>query len=141
MTKFNLFEKYGSDTSKEIDGVPFYLDKDSDCYIIVARWCARNHEHAKAQAELTTRLLGASEWEIEKARYEVFAKHLVKGWNNVYGVDGKAIEFSPENAYKLFEAMPDLADDVVSFSVQRKNYPIDTLQAIAKNQYRYWNMS
>lgn len=133
MTKFNIFAKYGSDTKKETQGVPFYLDAEKTAYIKVARWCNRNVEHSKEQAELAKEIGVEVSETADNLRIEVFAKHLVKGWDGVTDADGVEIPFTTENAVSLLQQLPDLADELVGFSLRRENYPLDKLEATVKN--------
>ncbi len=57
-------------------GVPFYIDKESDTYILVARWCSRNVEHLKAQAEISLQMANVDENEREEARTPCFRRTL-----------------------------------------------------------------
>lgn len=131
--QFNLFAVYGTDTLKEKNGVPFYLDKDSDCYISVARWCNRNVDYQREMADLNSKIQSLNYEEQEQARVEVFTKHLIKGWNNITDQNGNPLEFNVENALKLFNLVPDLVDDLVGFSLNRKNYPLDSLKEDSEN--------
>lgn len=131
--KINLYTRYGSDTKKELEGVPFYIDKDSDTYIKVARWSGRNIEHFKAQAEVASKLAHATENEREKARVQVFIKHLITGWNNIIDRDGNDLEFSEENALALLSDLPDLVDELFAFSTNRSNYSLDGVETTVKN--------
>ncbi len=133
MTKINLYAKYGSDRQKEKVGVPFYIDKDSDTYINVARWTARNIEHTKAQAEVSLRMANVDENELEEARMEVFARHLITGWNNITDKEGNDLEFTPDNAVMLLKDLPDLAQILLSFSLDRENYGLDSVETVTKN--------
>ena len=131
--KFNVFTAYGSDKVKERAGVPFYLDKESDCYIRIARWCGRNVEHTKAQAELTKQIGALPQAEQDEKRLEVFAEHLITGWNNITDADGNDLPFTTENAINLLKQLPDLADEVVGFCLDRNNYPLDRMDEVVKN--------
>ena len=133
MTKINLYAKYGSDHQKEKTGVPFYIDKDSDTYILVGRWCARNVEHLKAQAEVSLRMADVDENEREEARTRVFAEYLITGWNNIVDKDGNDLPFSRENAVALLADLPDLVNELVSFSLDRENYGLDSVETATKN--------
>lgn len=133
MTKFNIYAKYGSDSKKETNGVPFYVDKDSDTYILVARWSYRNVEHTKAQAELTLNAGSHSEQELDEMRTELFVNHLIKGWNNIFDMDGNEIPYTKENALKLMADLPDLVNELIGFSLKRENYPIDKAEDTVKN--------
>lgn len=133
MTKINLYAKYGSDRNKEQAGVPFYIDKDSDTYINVARWTVRNVEHTKAQAEVSLKMANASESELEEARSRVFIEHLVTGWNNIVDKDGNELPFSKENALALLGDLPDLVNELFTFSLNRENYGLDSVETVTKN--------
>lgn len=133
MTKINLYAKYASDRQKEKTGVPFYIDKDSDTYILVGRWCARNVEHLKAQAEISLQMADVDESEREEARIRVFAEHLITGWNNITDKDGNELPFSRENAVMLLSDLPDLANDLLNFALDRTNYGLDSVETATKN--------
>lgn len=127
----NLFAKYAKDTNKEfVNGAKFYIDEDQDSYILVKRFTSRNKELAKAQAELAKELGDRSDEQAEKARLELFIEHLIAGWNNIAGKDGKLLPFSIETAKELLLALPDLTDELVAFSLEGNNYKVDE---IAKN--------
>lgn len=135
MTKINLYAKYGSDRTKEQNGTPFYIDKETDTYIIVGRWTSRNIEHTKAQAEVTLKYADYPDGdrEREEARTKVFAKYLVKGWNNIIDKDGNDLPFTTENAIALLLDLPDLVNEMVDFALNRTNYPIDSVEKATKN--------
>lgn len=133
MTKINLYTKYGSDRQKEKTGVPFYIDKESDTYILVARWCSRNVEHLKAQAEISLQMANVDENEREEARTRVFAEHLITGWNNIVDKNGNDLPFSPKTAVALLEDLPDLVNELVDFSLKRENYGLDSVELATKN--------
>lgn len=133
MTKINLYAKYGSDVQKEKNGVPFYIDKDSDTFIRVARWTTRNVEHFKAQAELAKELVGVPEDKAEEARKRVFVEHLVTGWNNIVDREGNELPFTTENALKVLCDLPDLIDELFQFSMDRDNYGLDGVELAVKN--------
>lgn len=133
MTKINLYAKYGSDRQKEKTGVPFYIDKDSDTYINVARWTSRNLEFSKAQAEVTLQMADVDEDQREEARMRVFARHLITGWNNIIDKEGNDLPFSPDNAVMLLEDLPDLTQLLFNFSLDRANYGLDGFETATKN--------
>ena len=133
MTKINLYAKYGSDRQKEKTGVPFYIDKDSNTYINVARWTSRNLEFSKAQAEVTLQMADVDEDQREEARMRVFARHLITGWNNIIDKEGNDLPFSPDNAVMLLEDLPDLTQLLFNFSLDRANYGLDGFETATKN--------
>jgi len=45
-----------------------------------------------------------------------FAKHVLLGWQNLQGEDGKDIEYSSDKAEELFKDVPDFFDMVVMYS-------------------------
>lgn len=84
--------------------------------------------------------------EKQKARIPVVAKHIVKGWANVPlgdvtgedGLQGRAFaegyaDFSPENAIKLFERLPELFALVEAQSFESSNYLVASREEAAKN--------
>lgn len=133
MTKINLYAKYGSDRQKEKAGVPFYIDKDSDTYIRVARWTSRNLEFSKAHAEMTLRMADADDEQREEASMQLFIRHLITGWNNIIDKEGNDLPFSSDNAMMLLEDLPDLTQLLFNFSLDRTNYGLDGVETATKN--------
>ncbi|CAA2409756.1 Phage Tail assembly chaperone [Xanthomonas phage Suba] len=81
-----------------------------------------------------------------KARIPVIAKHIVKGWANIPlgdvtgedGLQGRAFaegyaDFSPENAIKLFERLPELFAIVEVQSHETSNFLVASREEAAKN--------
>lgn len=69
----------------------------------------------------------------EKIMREVYAETVVLGWQNVQDETGAFVEFSPENAVKLFEALPDLFSDIVNQSNRQALFREAEIEADAKN--------
>lgn len=133
MSKFNIYAKFGSDAKKEVEGVPFVLDEETNAHILVARWSNRNVAHTLEQAELTKQHADKTSEELEPLRVEVFAKHLIKGWQGVTDINGEELPFTTENAVKLLKDLPDLTEQLLTFSLTRTNYPLDGFEAVEKN--------
>lgn len=133
MTKFNIYAKFGSDAKKEVEGVPFIVDAETNAHILIARWSGRNVAHALEQAELTKQNPDKSVEELEPLRVKVFAKHLIKGWQGITDINGNELPFTTENAIKLLSDLPDLTDQLLNFSLTRSNYPLDGVEVVEKN--------
>lgn len=133
MSKFNIYAKFGSDAKKEVQGMPFVVDEETNTHILVARWSNRNVAHTLEQAELTKKYPDLSQEELEPLRTEIFAKHLIKGWQGICDINGEELSFSTENAIKLLQDLPDLAEQLLMFSLTRTNYPLDNIEVVEKN--------
>ena len=48
----------------------------------------------------------------ERILHEVYADHVILGWDGIAGPDGKAMAYSRANALKLFEDLPELFRDI-----------------------------
>lgn len=128
----NILKKYGSDLSLEIKGAKFYLDEESDSYIVVSRVCTRNIDYVREQAELVSKLDGADEMEINVETGKVFIRHLVKGWNNIIDDNDEIIEFTTEKALEILLGAPELLTQLIDFALNRENY-ISREEDVVKN--------
>jgi hypothetical protein len=62
-----------------------------------------------------------------------FAQTIVLGWENVVDDNGKQIEFTPDNVYKVLTDVPELFNDLVMFASNAANYSKAALENDAKN--------
>lgn len=117
----SLYSQFASDSKLEKEGVLLEYGENSKGLPIgirIARAGGGNLQYIKAleakvkpyrrqiQTETIDRKL------VEKLTLEVFCKTVVLGWENVEDEAGNPLEFSYDNAIKLFTDLPDLFADV-----------------------------
>lgn len=71
--------------------------------------------------------------QLEQLVKDVYAETVVLGWENVTDVDGKLMEFNKQNCIKLFEALPDLFQDIQEQSQRAALYRASIREDDAKN--------
>lgn len=117
----SLFEQFETNAEKEVEGVPVKYAPNKDGTIptfFLSRMGKTNKKYSKALDKATKPYarqlkLGTLANETADALFQgVFAKTVLKGWENVYGRDGKPMPFTVENAVELFGLLPDLYDDL-----------------------------
>ena len=116
-----LYKLFKTNENLETDGIFIeygYAANDKPIRIRIARAGGRNTAFAKA-LEKETRphrkalQTGLLDNKTADALYrKVFAETVVKGWENVTDAQGNTLEFSPANALKLFNDLPELFDDL-----------------------------
>lgn len=65
--------------------------------------------------------------------YIIYARAVVKGWENVDDKDGNPMEFNEANVVKLFNDLPALFDDVQGTADSLTVYRTEALELEAKN--------
>lgn len=86
---------------------------------LVSRMGKNNVEYQKALEALSKRFKLNIELDTlvdsvaSEAVREVFITTVLKGWRNVYDAHGEPMEFTHENARKIFDELPDLYDYLV----------------------------
>ena len=63
---------------------------------------------------------------------EAFARHVVKGWRNLYDREGKEIPYTVENAIKLME-MRELRKELYPMAQEYATFLVSSLEKTAKN--------
>lgn len=64
---------------------------------------------------------------------DVYAETVVLGWDNVTDIDGKPMEFNKANCLKLFNALPDLFQDIQEQSQRAALFRASIREEDAKN--------
>jgi len=117
----NLYNAFKTNGDLEKEGVWLeYGDNQGGkpVRILIARAGGKNTAFAKALEKATRPYrkalqLGTLDNSVaDRLHREVFAKTVVKGWENVEGPDGELMTFTEENVIKLFTDLPDLFADV-----------------------------
>lgn len=119
----SLFDQFQTDQTKEIEGVPVKYAPNKDGTIptfYISRMGKANKRYSKMLDKVTKPYarqlqLGTLDAETADDLFQgVFAKTVLKGWENVRGKDGEELQFTPENALMLFKALPDLYEDLTA---------------------------
>lgn len=136
----NLYQTFGTSVDAEVDGVPvcFGADESKDPTFIVRRLGGRNRRYGallQAKTKPYTRLIqsGKMDSELQEKIYkDVFIETVLISWKNVTDRSGKPLEFSAENARKLFTDLPDLFEELVSQAGSAETFRAEALEDVAK---------
>lgn len=63
---------------------------------------------------------------------EAFARHVIKGWRNLYDREGKEIPYTVDNSIKLMQ-MHDLFSELYPLAQRYSTFLVSNLEATAKN--------
>lgn len=128
--KTNLDTHFKSNEKLEKDGVEFILNDEGSC-ICVRRFGGVNEHKLKAALAKHYKPYayqidkGILSPEKEKEIYaRVFAETSIVYWSKI-SIDDKEVEFTVENAVKLFTALPDLFATLRKYSEDIQNYRDD----------------
>lgn len=117
----SLFDQFQTNAEKEIEGVPVQYAPNKDGTVptfYLSRMGKTNKKYSKALDKATKpyqrqlKLGTLDNATADDLFMGVFAKTVLKGWENVNGRDGKPLTFTVENAVELFKLLPDLYDDL-----------------------------
>jgi hypothetical protein len=138
----SIFKQFGTDKKLEQDGVLVEYPANEDGSIPsfkLARMCRSNKRYMKA-VEAATRPhkraieLGTIKPETaEEVFLDVFVGTILLGWDNITGLDGKAILFNKENAKDLMKKLPDLYDDLQEKAKNMSLFLESEMEQEAKN--------
>lgn len=123
----SIYKKFETNKDRELKGITVeYHDDDKPeeppAKFMIARAGGSNIEYAKMLDRETKpyrRSLAAGTVAVstmQKISRKCFIHTCLIGWENVFGKDGAPIVFSKEEATKLFEDLPDLAEDLMTQS-------------------------
>lgn len=117
----SLYSMFKTDAGLETDGILIEYGEASNAQPVrfrIARSGGQNTVFTKALEKATRPYRKAiqngmlDDKTADKLYKGVFAEHVLLGWENVEGEDGKPIQYSKENALKLFKDLPDLFLDL-----------------------------
>lgn len=83
-----------------------------------------NEENIKLLEDLAIKM--------DNVSFEAFARHIVKGWRNLYDREGKEIPYTVDNAIKLMQ-MAELYRELYPLARQYATFLVSNLEATAKN--------
>jgi len=145
----SLTQQFKSDEKKIQNGVPVYYAANPDQTIptfYISRASTANKDYTKELRrtfkphETAMRLKQLNDEKAGELLKQVFAKTVLRGWENVPKSDVTGnkedtgySEFNVENAMKLFENLPELFEDLQAQSNDAALFRNEDLEANAKN--------
>lgn len=134
----SLYKLFKTAENLETDGIWLEYGQNSKgqpIQIKIARAGGRNVAFAKALEKATRPYRKALQNGVmdnkvaERIYREVFTDTVLRGWANVEGPDGNPLQFSRENALKLFEDLPDLYNDLREQAINMGLFREEILEA------------
>ncbi len=122
----SLYDRFKTNPENEENGV-WVAYEGGDVRIKIARAGGANKKYTTASARMQAKGLTIEEQQslvagsslsdeihekIGKIDIRAFAQTIIKDWENVVDEDGKEMEFSEENAFKLLSDLPELYTDI-----------------------------
>lgn len=122
----NLYQQFLTDKELEKNGV--WMNISPETKFLIARSGGENRRYSemvalrlkpfRRQIELDT----FDSNQMKKIQKECFVDACLKNWEGVTDEEGKALEFSRENALKLFTDLPDLFDSLFTSAGELSYY-------------------
>lgn len=138
----SLFKQFATNKEAEQDGIWVEYGPNDDGTIPgfkISRAGKSNKKWAKAIERATkphrrAMELGTMDNTVaEKLMQGVFIESILTDWRNVQGKDGKALQLTKESATSLFEALPELYDDLNDKANKAAIFRDEALENEAKN--------
>jgi len=138
----SLFKQFATNKDAEQDGIWVEYGPNDDGTIPgfkIARAGKSNKKWAKAVERATKPHRRAIQLETmdnalsEKIMLGVFVESILIDWRNVQGKDGKLLQLTKESATALFEALPELYDDLNDKASKAAIFRDEALENEAKN--------
>jgi hypothetical protein len=138
----SVYRQFQMDPNKESNGVPYFLAPNKDKSVptfVLARASKTNKDYQKMLRERTApyqRQIDLKTFDGEQAEsiyMEVFISTILKSWSNIQDENGTDIPFSMDSAKRLFEALPDLYDELNLAANDASRYRVGVQETEAKN--------
>lgn len=139
----SLYKSFKTNKSKENSGVAIEYAPNADGTVPtfwVARLSETNKRYQKVSKELYKpyrKSKAAMKSLTEEVAQDLLRKGFVKGclikWENIQDTEGNVLEFSEENAYKLFDDLPDLLDNLMEQASDISMFLDEQLETDVKN--------
>jgi hypothetical protein len=123
----NLFDAFDVQVSQDAKTFPLSEDASIDLLPLASDVAKRKFDQLMEpyQARLSAGVK-LTEDENKKLNIRFFSETIVRGWVGLKDADGKDVKYTPENAAKLFDALPRffalvlrLASDEDAFTIQK----------------------
>lgn len=137
-----LYKNFGTNENTELNGFWYIADRNEDeteIKFLLARKGKRNKKYQEILSKLLKPYQKQLEFEtvspkvLQKCFFEAFLGGILKGWENVYGEDGKLLPFNLDNARKLLTDLPDLYDTLDKQSEKPSNFHDTDVESVVKN--------
>lgn len=137
-----LYQAFKTDNQKEVNGVPIEFSANEDGTlptIFISRMGESNKaymraiEHVQKPYRRQIQLQTMDKDLNNRLFREVFAQHIVKGWQNVQDETGAVLEFSQANVIRVLTELPDLYDELFKQAGSLELFKADTAETDAKN--------
>lgn len=117
-----------ADAVASVDGIP--LEIGAGRTIWVKRAGGHNREWSLGLAEVGETIPGLDAMENADRTFTlnatVAAQRLISRWQGFEDLAGEEIDYSPEAGFELFEAAPDILDEVLALALNRAAYSLQT---------------
>jgi hypothetical protein len=127
-----IYDRFKTDKNAEVNGVD--LDFGDGVVLRVARASHTNPKFKKIASEvmgndLTMNLKKGDSEELFSKMRLVYAKSIVLGWEGITDEEGNTLEFTVENAIKVFSDLPDFFMTVVEFASEAESFNAKKIEA------------
>lgn len=133
----STYGTFKTDANYETNGIT--LDFGSAGKIRIARAGGANMNYKKKMMALTKphrraiQLGTLDDAVFDNILHQAYAETVLLGWEGVTGPDGKPLDFSKENAIRLFTDLPELFSQIVKSAENAALFRVDQLEADSKN--------
>lgn len=132
----SLYSMFKTDSKKENEGIPIRIPTGDgeEAVFFIGRMSKQNKEFAKASERVfkphrKLQSMGLlSDAKTEMLARTAFIQGCLKGWENVKGPKGEILEFTEDNAQKLFADLPQLYEDLATEALNQANYSAEDLE-------------
>lgn len=107
--------------------------------LLLSRWNNEAHQaYARAEKEKHAKVL-EKEGSLEASKVwegitnRSLALHILKGWEGILDEDGNELPFTPENALKLVEELPEFGSMIFELSTDVERYRLYKVEDAVKN--------
>ena len=138
----SAYKQYGTDVSKEVEGVVVELGTNEDGTVYSAT-VSRAGKANKAYQTALTKATSPYQRQIangtldpvlsEKIYLEVFCKTVLKGWTNMRDENDNELLFTVENAIKVMTDLPELYMELATKANTAATFKAEDLEEGAKN--------
>lgn len=138
----SLYEKFGTNKQKEVDGVWLEYGQNADgtkIRFLVARAGGRNQQFEKVAdfvykpVRRRIKMEDIEPSELRVLTQQIFARAVVKDWSGVRDREGNELQFNEQNFLAVMGDLQDLWEDIKEFAETMSNYMVSSLEADAKN--------
>lgn len=131
----SVFKQFGTDRNAEENGKWFKFGTEIE--VKIRRYKSKHTIAAQKEMERpyeSMRSRGKLPDDVaEKVLMGMICTSIIADWRGIYGDDDQEIPYSPEMAYQLMEALPELRDQIVAVSMEMDGFRAKNDEAVTKN--------